>query len=118
MRLRPPVKDEELEIDHNNGMKKYIATEGRGFDTSTYCIRMHLRKCIELGRSEWRALSVEKSNVVDYISARLLFLLSIDGGEKERYEAYRELGTALHTLEDFLAHCKHITRTYTRHARG
>lgn len=53
MRLRPPVKDEELEIDPNNGMKKYIATEGEGFDTSTSCIRMHLRKCIELGRSEF-----------------------------------------------------------------
>ncbi|KAK9898368.1 Het-C-domain-containing protein [Cystobasidium minutum MCA 4210] len=81
MRLRPPVKDEELEIDPNNGMKKYIATEGQGFDTSTYCIRMHLRKCIELGRN---------------------------GGEKERYEAYRELGTALHTLEDFLAHSNYL----------
>jgi hypothetical protein len=25
------------------------------------------------------------------------------------FEAYREMGTALHTLEDFLAHCKSIT---------
>lgn len=33
-------------------------------------------------------------------------LPAIDGGEKERFEAYRELGTALHTLEDFLAHCE------------
>ena len=31
-----------------------------------------------------------------------------DGGEKERYEAYRELGTALHTLEDFLAHSNYL----------
>lgn len=28
-----------------------------------------------------------------------------ENGEKEKFEAYRELGTALHTLEDFLAHC-------------
>lgn len=53
MRLRPPVRDIELEIDPNNGMKKYIATEGEGFETSTSCIRMHLRRCIELGRSEY-----------------------------------------------------------------
>lgn len=77
-RLRPPVDNRELEIDQRNGMKKYIASDGEGFDTSTACIRRHLEKCIELGRR---------------------------GGEQDRHEAYRELGTALHTLEDFLAHC-------------
>ena len=51
-RLRPPVEDRELEIDEQNGMKKYIASDNEGFDTSTKCIRRHLEKCIELGRSE------------------------------------------------------------------
>lgn len=40
--------------------------------------------------------------------------LFIDGGEKEKFEAYRELGTALHTLEDFLAHCK-LSLRYRRY---
>lgn len=55
-RLRPPVEDRELEIDQRNGMKKYIASDGEGFDTSTACIRKHLEKCIELGRRESRQL--------------------------------------------------------------
>lgn len=80
-RLRPPVEDRELEIDEQNGMKKYIASDDEGFDTSTKCIRRHLEKCIELGRN---------------------------GGESDKFEAYRELGTALHTLEDFLAHSNYL----------
>ena len=35
-----------------------------------------------------------------------LLLRAADGGESDKFEAYRELGTALHTLEDFLAHCR------------
>ena len=66
----------ELEIDLNNGMKRYIASEGRGFDTSTACIRKNLTACIAAGR---RANN--------------------GGSNADRYEAYRLLGTALHTLE-------------------
>ncbi|KAG8965532.1 hypothetical protein FRC03_000442, partial [Tulasnella sp. 419] len=79
-KLRPPVEDRELEIDINNGMKKYIASDNQGFDTSTAHIRRTLHNCIDRGRSS--------------------------GGHNgpELFEAYRLLGTALHTLEDFTAH--------------
>lgn len=95
-KLRPPVEDRELEIDERTGMKvdishvwkskcwtllqKYMASENEGFDTSTACIRRTLKACIECGR---RARGEE---CVDL------------------FEAYRLLGTGLHTLEDLLAH--------------
>ncbi|KIM47583.1 hypothetical protein M413DRAFT_203701 [Hebeloma cylindrosporum] len=79
-KLRPPVSPRELEIDERTGMKKYIATENQGWDTSTAFIRRTFRACIEAGR---RA-----------------------GGREgaELWEAYRLLGTGLHTMEDLLAH--------------
>ncbi|KNZ80575.1 hypothetical protein J132_04817 [Termitomyces sp. J132] len=79
-KLRPPVDNRELEIDERTGMKNYMATENRGWDTSTAFIRRTFRACIEAGR---RA-----------------------GGQPgaDLYEAYRLLGTGLHTLEDLLAH--------------
>ncbi|KAH6912796.1 heterokaryon incompatibility Het-C [Coprinopsis sp. MPI-PUGE-AT-0042] len=78
--LRPPVDQQELEIDTNTGMKKYMATENEGWDTSTSFIRRTLRSCIEHGR---RAGGQEGADL---------------------WEAYRLLGTGLHTLEDFTAH--------------
>ncbi|KAF5352439.1 hypothetical protein D9756_005841 [Leucocoprinus leucothites] len=79
-KLRPPVERRELEIDEQTGMKRYMASENEGFDTSTACIRRTLKACIEHGR---RA-----------------------GGEDnaDQFEAFRLLGTGLHTLEDLLAH--------------
>ncbi|KAK7686586.1 hypothetical protein QCA50_010186 [Cerrena zonata] len=79
-KLRPPVNPEELEIDRRTGMKNYMATENRGWDTSTAHIRRTLQKCIEHGR---RARGQEGADL---------------------WEAYRLLGTGLHTLEDLLAH--------------
>ncbi|KAF5310722.1 hypothetical protein D9619_007668 [Psilocybe cf. subviscida] len=79
-KLRPPVNPRELEIDSNTGMKKYIATEGHGWDTSTAFIRRTFRACIEHGR---RANGHEGA---------------------ELWEAYRLMGTGLHTMEDLLAH--------------
>ncbi|KAF8273017.1 Het-C-domain-containing protein [Lactarius quietus] len=79
-KLRPPVNPRELEIDPRTGMKKYMATENQGWDTSTAHIRRTLRSCIEHGR---RAGGSEGA---------------------ELWEAYRLLGTALHTLEDLSAH--------------
>ncbi|KAI9444928.1 Het-C-domain-containing protein [Lactarius indigo] len=79
-KLRPPVNPRELEIDPRTGMKNYMATENQGWDTSTAHIRRTLRSCIERGR---RARGSEGA---------------------ELWEAYRLLGTALHTLEDLLAH--------------
>ncbi|KAJ7150218.1 Het-C-domain-containing protein [Mycena filopes] len=79
-KLRPPVNPRELEIDPRTGMKNYMASENQGWDTSTAHIRRVLVACIETGR---RAQGR-------------------DG--PEQYEAYRLLGTGLHTLEDLLAH--------------
>ncbi|KAJ3571563.1 hypothetical protein NP233_g3672 [Leucocoprinus birnbaumii] len=79
-KLRPPVQMRELEIDERTGMKKYMASENEGFDTSTACIRRTLTACIEYGRRG-------------------------RGGENaDQFEAFRLLGTGLHTLEDLLAH--------------
>ncbi|KAF8745171.1 Heterokaryon incompatibility protein Het-C, partial [Rhizoctonia solani] len=79
-KLRPPVDNRELEIDQNTGMKNYIATEGQSWDTSTAHIRRTLEACIERGR---QANGQENADM---------------------WEAFRLLGTALHTLEDLLAH--------------
>ena len=57
-----------------------MATENRGWDTSTAHIRRVLRTCIDYGR---RAQCREGPDL---------------------WEAYRLLGTGLHTLEDLLAH--------------
>ncbi|GJJ09955.1 hypothetical protein Clacol_004179 [Clathrus columnatus] len=78
--LRPPVDPRELEINLNNGMKNYIATEGESWDTSTAHIRRTLLECIRLGRR-----SGMKEGLV-------------------QFEAFRLLGSALHTLEDLTAH--------------
>ena len=57
-----------------------MATEGESWDTSTALIRRVFRECIERGR---RA----------------------EGNDNEDlWEAFRLLGTGMHTLEDLLAH--------------
>ncbi|EKM84003.1 hypothetical protein AGABI1DRAFT_110607 [Agaricus bisporus var. burnettii JB137-S8] len=78
--LRPPVDPRELEIDERTGMKNYMASDNQGWDTSTAFIRRTLKACIEHGR---RAGGQENGDL---------------------FEAYRLLGTGLHTLEDLLAH--------------
>jgi hypothetical protein len=79
-KLRPPVDNRELEIDERTGMKKYMATENEGWDTSTAFIRRSLKGSIEKGRAA--------------------------GGNEnaDLWEAYRLMGQGLHTLEDLLAH--------------
>ena len=57
-----------------------MATENRGWDTSTALIRRTFRACIEHGR---RAQGREGADL---------------------WEAYRLMGTGLHTMEDLLAH--------------
>ncbi|KAG6873655.1 hypothetical protein C0995_012588 [Termitomyces sp. Mi166 len=79
--LRPPVDPRELEVDPRTGMKNYIANEQGGWDTSKSLVRRLLERCIHLGRQH-RA----------------------QGRKEDEYEAYRLLGTLLHTLEDFTAH--------------
>lgn len=80
-RLRGPVDPEELEVDRETGMKNYICNENGNWPTSSEYVRTSLHKCIELGRK-----------------AR------DDGTELDQFEAFRLLGQALHTLEDFSAH--------------
>ncbi|KAF7325801.1 hypothetical protein MKEN_00430700 [Mycena kentingensis (nom. inval.)] len=79
--LRGPVLPNELEIDPRTGMKNYIANESGNWDTSKALVRRTLEKCIHLGRQH-----------------------RSQGRKEDEYEAYRLLGTLLHTLEDFSAH--------------
>jgi hypothetical protein len=79
--LRGPVDPRELEIDPRTGMKNYIANENGTWDTSKALVRRTLERCIHLGRQHRQS-----------------------GKKQDEYEAYRLLGTALHTLEDFPAH--------------
>ncbi|KAG2154191.1 Het-C-domain-containing protein [Suillus bovinus] len=80
-RLRGPVHPDELAIDPQTGMKNYIANENGHWDTSKALVRRVLEQCIYLGRK--------------YKSS---------GDNADQYEAFRLLGQALHTLEDFPAH--------------
>ncbi|CAA7264296.1 unnamed protein product [Cyclocybe aegerita] len=80
-KLRGPVDPIELEIDPRSGMKNYIANEDGHWDTSRALVRRTLEQCIHIGRQH---------------RAR--------GQKQDEYEAYRLLGQALHTLEDFPAH--------------
>ncbi|KAF9071751.1 heterokaryon incompatibility protein Het-C-domain-containing protein [Rhodocollybia butyracea] len=80
-RLRGPVDPRELEIDPRTGMKNYIANESGHWDTSKALVRRTLQRCIHLGRQH-RA----------------------QDRKQDLYEAYRLLGQAMHTLEDFPAH--------------
>ncbi|KAF9225961.1 Het-C-domain-containing protein [Gyrodon lividus] len=79
--LRGPVDPRELEIDPRTGMKNYIANENGSWDTSKALVRRTLERCIHLGR-QYRATN----------------------NKADQYEAFRLLGQALHTLEDFPAH--------------
>jgi uncharacterized membrane protein YgcG len=80
-RLREPINPQELEIDPRSGMKNYLANESGNWRTGSGLIRRTLVRVIETGR---RARD--------------------SGREADLYEAYRLLGQALHTLEDFPAH--------------
>lgn len=80
-RLRGPVDPKELEIDPKTGMKNYVANSGQGWDTAADYVKQQLTLSIELGRK---------------------------GGMRHqaslKKDAFRHLGAALHTLEDFAAH--------------
>ncbi len=80
-RLRGPCDPRELEVDPRSGMKNYIANENGHWDTSSALVRRQLVRVIELGRQARQS-----------------------GDENTLYEAYRLLGSSLHTLEDVMAH--------------
>jgi len=71
----------ELEVDPRTGMKNYIANEYGPWDTSKALVRRTLERCVHIGR-QYRS----------------------QGRKQDQYEAFRLLGQALHTLEDFTAH--------------
>ncbi|KAJ7269830.1 heterokaryon incompatibility protein HET-C [Mycena rebaudengoi] len=79
--LRGPVQPIELEVDPRSGMKNYIANDTGNWDTSKALVRRTLEQCVHLGRQQRST-----------------------GRKEDEYEAYRLLGQALHTLEDFSAH--------------
>lgn len=84
-RLRPPVRQVELEIDPNTGMKNYIANERGDWATSAAFVKYSLGRSIHYGRMYTHG-GQRKGNEVDLC------------------EALRCLGQGLHTLEDFSAH--------------
>ncbi|PNS18395.1 hypothetical protein CAC42_6212 [Sphaceloma murrayae] len=87
-RLRGPVSREELEVDHNTGMKNYIANERGGWATSAGYVKFSVQRSIHYGR-----LYTSGPN---------------KGREEDLCEALRCLGQALHCLEDFGAHTQYV----------
>ncbi|RAL14958.1 Het-C domain-containing protein [Aspergillus homomorphus CBS 101889] len=83
-RLRGPIRQVELDIDSETGMKNYIANEGGDWTTSSGYIKYSLARSIHYGRT--------------YTHGR------DKGNEEDLCEALRCLGQGLHTLEDFAAH--------------
>ncbi|KAE8150576.1 heterokaryon incompatibility protein Het-C-domain-containing protein [Aspergillus avenaceus] len=83
-RLRGPVRDIELEIDPDTGMKNYIANERGNWATSSGYIKYSLARSIHYGRLYTHGHK--------------------KGNEEDLCEALRCLGQGLHTLEDFAAH--------------
>lgn len=77
-RLRAPVDEgKELAVDHETGLKVYIASENAGIETSAGLVRRLFEKSIELGRKHHK-----------------------DNNDKDAFfEALRLLGTGLHCLE-------------------
>ncbi|KAF3900216.1 HET-C domain-containing protein HetC [Trichophyton interdigitale] len=85
-RLRGPVQRVELEIDHETGMKNYIANERGNWATSAGYVKYSFSRSIHFARQ--------------YINGGHLRR----GKDEDLYEALRCLGQGLHTLEDFGAH--------------
>ncbi|RDW78642.1 uncharacterized protein DSM5745_05494 [Aspergillus mulundensis] len=84
-RLRGPIRQIELDIDPETGMKNYIANEKGDWATSAAYIKFSLARSIHYGRL--------------YTSGG-----HRKGNEEDLCEALRCLGQGLHTLEDFAAH--------------
>ncbi|KAG8858281.1 hypothetical protein FRB96_005412 [Tulasnella sp. 330] len=81
-KLRGPVDPIEYAVDPHSGMKNYIANEKGHWDTSKAHVRRLIEACISYGR-RYRQTSKDQN---------------------DKFEAFRLLGSAMHTLEDFFAH--------------
>ncbi|KAL5337737.1 heterokaryon incompatibility protein Het-C-domain-containing protein [Aspergillus crustosus] len=90
-RLRGPIRQVELDIDPDTGMKNYIANERGDWATSAAYIKYSLARSIHHGRL--------------YTSGHR------KGNEEDLFEALRCLGQGLHTLEDFAAHTNYVELT-------
>ncbi|KAJ5980738.1 hypothetical protein N7481_008036 [Penicillium waksmanii] len=98
-RLRPPVRNVELEIDPETGMKNYIANERGDWATSAAYVKFSLSRSIHYGRMYTNGGNSK-------------------GKEEDLCEALRCLGQGLHTLEDFAAHtnyCELVLREMGMH---
>ncbi|EAU37424.1 hypothetical protein ATEG_02462 [Aspergillus terreus NIH2624] len=84
-RLRPPIRQVELDIDPHTGMKNYIANERGDWATSAGYVKYSLARSIHYGRMYTHGGHRK-------------------GNEEDLCEALRCLGQGLHTLEDFAAH--------------
>ncbi|KAK6385035.1 hypothetical protein LTS17_002598 [Exophiala oligosperma] len=89
-RLRGPVRDIELQIDMETGMKNYIANGKGDWATSAAYVKYSFEQSIHHGRL--------------YTNGRGIF----KGKDEELAEALRCLGQGLHTLEDFGAHTNYV----------
>lgn len=89
-RLRAPVRDIELQIDPETGMKNYIANGKGDWATSAAFVKYSFERSIHHGRL--------------YCNGHGIF----KGKDEDLAEALRCLGQGLHTLEDFGAHTNYV----------
>lgn len=89
-RLRGPIRDIELQIDPETGMKNYIANGKGDWATSLAFVKFSFERSIHHGRL--------------YINGHGMF----KGKDEDLAEALRCLGQGLHTLEDFGAHTNYV----------
>lgn len=92
-RLRAPVREIELQIDHETGMKNYIANGKGDWATSAAYVKYSFERSIHHGRL--------------YMNGSGFF----KGKDSDLAEALRCLGQGLHTLEDFGAHTNYVELT-------
>ncbi|KIW60139.1 hypothetical protein, variant [Exophiala xenobiotica] len=90
VRLRAPVRDIELQIDPETGMKNYIANGKGDWATSAAFVKYSFERSIHHGRL--------------YLNGHGFF----KGKDEDLAEALRCLGQGLHTLEDFGAHTNYV----------
>ncbi|KIY03811.1 uncharacterized protein Z520_00502 [Fonsecaea multimorphosa CBS 102226] len=90
VRLRAPVRDIELQVDMETGMKNYIANGKGDWATSAAFVKYSFERSIHHGRL--------------YTNGNGFF----KGKDEDLAEALRCLGQGLHTLEDFGAHTNYV----------
>ncbi|KIW87528.1 uncharacterized protein Z519_11851 [Cladophialophora bantiana CBS 173.52] len=90
VRLRGPVRDIELQVDMETGMKNYIANGKGDWATSAAFVKYSFERSIHHGRL--------------YTNGHGFF----KGKDEDLAEALRCLGQGLHTLEDFGAHTNYV----------